>query len=313
MGNNLYPGGDFIGRNLKYQFLAAINHHFQEGMDKHAIKRAGQMDGTRIFSYADRSNLIDLASSFAAFMKQHHQDVKEVRNITTAHVQEFMASKCETVSQQTLEQYHSRFCKLERLVNDTYKSCKADFHSIVTPASTVNGGGKVRSQMLAASDYQTLLNSTTNTNLHNALVLSYCAGLRASECSKLKSSDWNAASGTLHIADSKGKRSRDVKVPQQYISTVGAVMTSTEGRICTCQTQSLQKAMRRELVTCGLSDTYPNGAFHMTRKAYATNLYQDCRSKGMTIQQSLSTVSQSLGHGAKRNELMKEYICTPIV
>lgn len=282
-------------------------------MDKHAIKRSGQMDGTRIFSYSDRSNLIDLASHFSAYMKQHHGEIKEVRNITTAHVQEFMATKSETVSQQTLDQYHSRFCKLERLVNDTYKSCQADFHSAVTPPSSVNGGGKVRSQMLSASDYQTLLSSTTNTNLHNALVLSYCAGLRASECSKIKSSDWNPATGTLRIVDSKGKRSRDVKVPQQHISTVGAVMTSTEGRICSCQTQSLQKAMRRELVSCGLSDSYPNGAFHMTRKAYATNLYQDCRSSGMTVQQSLSAVSQALGHGAKRNELMKEYICTPIV
>lgn len=282
-------------------------------MDKHAIKRAGQMDGTRIFSFADRSNLIDLASNFASYMKQHHADVKEVRSITTAHIQEFMSAKSETVSQQTLDQYHSRFCKLERLVNDTYKSCHANFHSAVTPLSSVNGGGKLRSQMLATSDYQALLNSSTNTNLHNALVLSYCAGLRASECSKLKSSDWNAASGTLRIVDSKGKRSREVKVPQQHINAVGAVMGSTEGRICTCQTQSLQKAMRRELVTCGLSDTYKNGAFHMARKAYATNLYQDCRSSGMTVQQSLSTVSQSLGHGAKRNELMKEYICTPIV
>ena len=276
------------------------------------MKHAGQMDGTRIFSYSDRSNLVDLASGFAEYMKQTHPQVKEVRHITTDHVQAFMSAKCDTASQATLSQYASRFGKLERLVNDTYKSCKVDFHSIVVPVSNVNGGGKVRSQMLAASDYHTLLNSTTNTNLYNALTLSYCCGLRAAECSKLQAKDWNPQTGTISIVDSKGKRSREVKVPAQHLNAVRTVMTSTEGRICNCQTESLQKAFRRQLTACGLADCYKSGAYHMTRRAYATNMYRELRSQGVSVQGSLSAVSQSLGHGANRNELMKQYICCPI-
>ena len=280
-------------------------------MDKHAIKHAGQMDGTRIFSFADRSNLVDLASSFAGYMKQTYPQVKEVRNVTADHVQAFMSAKCDTASQATLDQYASRFSKLERLVNDTYKSCNVDFHSVVVPSSS-KGSGKVRTQMLAPSDYHTLLSSTTNTNLHNALVLSYCAGLRAAECSKIKASDWHAASGTLTIVDSKGKRSREVIVPQQHIPAVNSVMSSAQGRICNCQTESLQKAFRRQLAACDLADSYKSGAFHMARKAYATNLYKECRNQGMSVQSSLSAVSTSLGHGANRNDLMKQYICCPI-
>lgn len=281
-------------------------------MDKHAVKRAGQMNGTRIFSYSDRSNLVDLASGFAAYMKQTYPQIREVKNVTTDHVQAFMSAKCDTASQATLSQYASRFSKLERLVNDTYKSCNVDFHSIVVPASNVNGGGKIRSQMLAASDYRTLLNGTTNTNLYNALTLSYCCGLRAAECSKLQAKDWNPKTGTISIVDSKGKRSREVKVPAQHLNVVRAVMTSTEGRICNCQTESLQKAFRRELTARGLSDTYKNGAFHLARKAYATNTYKELRSQGVSVQDSLSAVSQSLSHGANRNDLMKQYICCPI-
>ena len=310
-GDIISKGVNTIARNLKYQFLTAINNHFAEGMDKHAIKRAGQMDGTRIFSYADRTNLVDLASGFAEYMKQTHPQVKEVRHITTDHVQSFLATKSSTASQSTLAQYGSRFAKLERLVNDSYKSCNVDFHSVVVPPSS-KCSGKVRNQMLAASDYHTLLSSTTNPNLHNALVLSYCCGLRAAECSKIKASDWCAASGTLIIVDSKGKRSREVKVPQQHIPAVNAVMSSSAGRICDCQTESLQKAFRRQLATSGLADTYKNGAFHTARKAYATNLYKECRNQGMSIQSSLSAVSKSLGHGANRNDLMKQYICCPI-
>jgi integrase len=300
-----------IARNLKYQFLTAINNHFAEGMDKHAIKHAGEMDGTRIFSYADRSNLVDLASGFSEYMKQEYPNIREIRQISPTHVQGFLATKSSTVTQATLDQYGSRFAKLERLVNDSYKSCNVDFHSVVVPASS-KCNGKVRTQMLAPSDYQTLLSNTTNTNLHNALVLSYCCGLRASECSKIKASDWHAASGTLKIVDSKGKRSREIKVPQQHLPAVNAVMSSSQGRICDCQTESLQKAFRRQLVTCGLADTYKVGAFHMTRKTYATQLFKDCRNQGMSVQSSLSAVSRSLGHGANRNDLMKQYICCPI-
>ena len=310
-GGILAKGVNIVARNLKYQFLTAINNHFAEGMDKHAIKRAGEMNGTRIFSYADRSNLVDLAAGFSEYMKQEYPNIREIRQISPDHVQGFLASKSSTVTQATLDQYGSRFNKLERLVNDSYKSCNVDFHSVVVPVSS-KCVGKVRTQMLAPSDYHTLLNSTTNTNLHNALLLSYCAGLRASECSKIQSRDWHAASGTLTIVDSKGKRSREVKVPQQHIPAVNAVMSSSQGRICNCQTESLQKAFRRQLAACGLADTYKVGSLHLARKAYATQLFKDCRRQGMSVQSSLSAVSKSLGHGTNRNELMKQYICCPI-
>ena len=280
-------------------------------MDKHSMKLSGEMNGTRIFSYADRSNLVDLASCFSAYMKQAHPQIREVRQVTPEHVQGFLAVKSQTVTQATLSQYNSRFAKLERLVNDSYKSCNVDFHSVVVPASS-RGCNKIRTQMLAASDYNTLLSSTTNTNLHNALVLSYCCGLRAAECSKIKGSDWNAASGTLSIVDSKGKRSRLVKCPPQHVPAVSAIMSSTQGRVCDCQTESLQKAFRRQLAVCDLADKYKVGAFHSARRAYATNMYTECRSQGMSVQSSLSAVSKSLGHGANRNDLMKQYICCPI-
>ena len=280
-------------------------------MDKHSMKHAAEMDGTRIFSYADRSNLVDLASCFSEYMKQAYPKIREIRQISPDHVQGFLADKSSIVTQATLDKYSSRFNKLERLENDSYKSCNVDFHSVVVPASS-KCSGKVRTQMLAPSDYQTLLNSTTNTTLKNALVLSYCCGLRASECSKLKASDWNAASGVLNVVDSKGKHSRLVKVPLQHIPTVSGIMSSAQGRVCDCQTESLQKAFRRQLSTCGLADTYKVGSLHLARKAYATQLFKDCRQQGMSVQSSLSVVSKSLGHGANRNDLMKQYICCPI-
>ena len=81
-------------------------------------------------------------------MKQEHPNIREIRQIKPDHVQGFLAAKSSTATQATLDQYGSRFNKLERLVNDSYKSCSVDFHSVVVPSST-KCSGKVRTQMLA--------------------------------------------------------------------------------------------------------------------------------------------------------------------
>lgn len=302
-----------LGRNIKFQFLNAINNAFQAGMDKHSMKCSGQMNATRVFSYSDRKNLIDTSACLAKYLKENHPEIKEIRSITTDHIQQFLASKSTELSQASLEQYTSRLGKLERIVNSEYRSCHIDFHSIVTPASA-RGNGKVRNQMLSKEDFHTLYSGTTNPNLQKGLLLSYGCGLRASEICKLKSSDIDTAKHMIRIIDSKGKHSRTVSIPEPFRPAISQLAESSQERICPLQTESLQRAFRRELQKTELSQTYQNGAFHLCRKAYATNLYLDCRyNRAMDVAQSVAEVSHSLGHGDNRTDLMKQYICTPLV
>ena len=107
-----------MARNLKYQFLNAINQNFKEGMDKHSLKSSGQMNGARVFSYSDRKNLIDVASNFSNWMKQEHPEVKQVKDVNSNHIQGFLNSKKDTCSQATLKQYANKFNKLEKVENN---------------------------------------------------------------------------------------------------------------------------------------------------------------------------------------------------
>ena len=100
-------------RNLKYQFLQAINYFFKEKQDKHNDKKNGIRNTEKIYSYAARTNLINLSAEFSNYMKQVHSDVKLVKDVNSNHVQEFLNSKTESCSQKTLEQYQSQFRKLE--------------------------------------------------------------------------------------------------------------------------------------------------------------------------------------------------------
>ena len=292
-------------RNLKYQFMNCIQKNFRESVDKHSLKQTGKK-GTEIFSYSQRKNLIDVSSNFANYMKENHPEVKQVREITSQHVQEFLNSKT-SCSQATLEQYKHQFNKLERLVNDTYKT-SVNFHETTTPVSTKNGGGKIRTDMLTTDNYNKLMSNSINQNFKNALVLSQFFGLRACECSKLQYTDISEQG--IKIVGLKGGRDRFVKCENEQQKRIIKDFLNKKGRVCSCQTGSLQQSFNREKKKNNISSA---SDFHASRKAFATNKYLEYRQQGYTVEQSLNKVSHALGHGDNRLDLLKEYICTSLV
>lgn len=306
-GNTKMPA-----KNIKYQFLHAINNSFKENQDKHSLKKQHLTGKETIFSYSARKDLVDLSSSFSNWLKKAHPEIRQVKEITSSEISGFLNHKATVCSQKTLEHYKSLFHKLSFLVNAVYH-CKTSYiKDVVTPASCKNGGSKIRNQMLETSDYHTLL-KTTNTNFKKALLLSQSFGLRASEISKLKKTD--ISDNQIRIIDSKGKRSRVVPIQSaEQKQALSAVLASTDTeRICPVQHESLQQAFRRELKRNELDKKYQNGCFHLCRKAYATSQYKQARTSGLSVKESMSYVSGLLGHGANRFELMKEYICCALV
>lgn len=296
-------------RNLKYQFLQAINNSFKENMDKHADKANGIRNTNKIYSYSARSNLIDLSANFANFMKESYPEIHNANEICMEHVQAFLNSKTGNCSQATLNQYNAQFRKLEKCVNIKYH-CNVSYHCEVVPASCKNGGGKIRNVMLSQNDLKTLIKSTSNQNLKKALILSYYFGLRSSECAKLKFED--IKSNGISIIDSKGKRSRFIPVESKKQKKIlEKFQQNNSGRIFNVQHQSLEQAFRREIKKNNIP--IYNGAFHTCRKAYATEKYKEYRKSGLSVKEAMGKVSVNLGHGANRYELMKEYICTALV
>lgn len=298
-----------MARNLKYQFLNAINNNFKEGMDKHSIKSSGQMNNTRIFSYADRENLKDVASNFANYMKENHSEIKMVKDVQAKHIQSFLNSKAETCSQKTVEQYASKFNKLENIVNNTYNT-NADYKGFVVPAAKENT--KIRDVAMTRDDFQKLQNGFSNSksSAREAIQLSAKLGLRVSETVKLQGRDINLKENTVHIADGKGGRDRDVPIrseDKQYFANLKASVGETE-RICPVQSDSINKAVQRCMERVGIAEQYKDTSIHSIRKMYAQEQYDRYREQGMEINQALGKVSIDLGHSENRLELMKEYV-----
>lgn len=298
-----------MARNLKYQFLNAINSNFKEGMDKHSIKKEGKMNGTRIFSFGDRKNLIDVASNFSNYMKENYPEIKMVKDINSNHVQSFLNSKSATCSQKTLEQYATKFNKLEKIVNNTYNT-NANFKGFAVPSAKENT--KIRNVAMSKEDFKKLQQGFANSSssAKTAIELSARAGLRVSETTKLQGRDINLSKGTIKVKDGKGGRDREVKIrpeDKQFFADLKASVGDRE-RVCPVQPDSINKAVQRQMERVGIANKYQDTSIHSIRKMYAQEQYVRYREQGMEINQALGEVSKDLGHSENRLELMKEYV-----
>lgn len=301
-----------MAKNLKWQFLRAIDENFKEGMDKHSIKASGAMNHTRIFSYADRSGLIDVSSNFSKWMKENHSDVKLAMNIKTEHIQGYLNEKATTCTKASLEQYVSRFKKLENVINATYGTDrkKAQFGGFVVPAGVENT--KIRDVSMSKEDFSKLVQAFENSNSYAkvAIQLGEKLGLRVSEMTKLKGKDIDLKKGEVYIADSKGGRSRLVSIREEdraYFADLKA-RTGDERRVCPVQHGSINKAISEKMKEIGIASKYRNTSVHAIRKMYAQKEYDQLRANGKTIKEALGQVSEKLGHSANRTELMKNYV-----
>lgn len=298
-----------MGRNLKYQFLNAINNNFKEGMDKHSIKANNQMNNTRIFSYADRKNLIDVASNFSNFMKLNFSEVKQVKDVKAEHIQSFLNEKSKNCSNATLKQYESKFNKLQNVVNNTYK-INANYRDFVTPTAVENT--KIRNSSMSREDFNKLQQSFSNSNSSAkiAIELTSKTGLRVSECTKLQARDINVEKSTIHVVDGKGGRDRDITIREedkQYFADLKAQYSDYE-RICPVKSDSINKAIQREMEKLDMKDKYADTSIHCIRKMYAQEQYDRYRDAGYEIKEALGAVSLDLGHSENRLELMKSYV-----
>ena len=311
-----------MARNLKYQFKYAIEQSCKFGADKHSMKSNKAEDGnnsSRTLSYADRKNLIDVSSNFANWMKENHNEVKELKDINSNHVQEFLNQKAQTCTSSTISQYQSKFAKLEKVVNDTYTKANVSYTNTVTPTSS-NNTEKLRSKSMADSDYNKLNNYATNNcrsdNCAKAIQLGYHAGLRVSEISKLQQRDIkinNNGTATVHVADSKGCRSRDVHIVNkdsvQVLTNLRNSVENANDRIVPIQSESINRAINRAMDRCNMQEYKAHKtSVHSMRKSFAQREYDRYKDEGLEPKQAWDRVSEELGHGKNRDDLYKAYI-----
>ena len=311
-----------MARNLKYQFKYAIEQSCKFGADKHSMKSNRAEDvsrGSKTLSYADRKNLIDVSANFSNWMRDNHSEIKELKDINSNHIQNFLNEKAQTCISATIGQYQAKFSKLEKLVNNTYTNANVNYSNTVTPAAS-NNTEKLRSKTMSEADYNKLNNHMSNNcrsdNGAKALQLGYHAGLRVAEISKLQQRDIKInpdGTATVSVVGGKGGRDRDVHITNkesvQTLSNIRDSVANPTDRVVPIQDGSINKAINRAMDKCNMQEyKLHDTCVHSLRKAFAQQEYDRYKEEGMEPKQAWDCVSEQLGHGKNRDDLYKAYI-----
>lgn len=295
-----------MAKNLKYQFLYAIEQNFKAGMSKHSAKKQGKTESNLIFSYSDRKNLIDFSSNFANYMKENYSNIRQVKDITTEHYQEFLNFKAIKCSTKTLETYTSNINKVTKVTNKAYHLRKN--HNIKTPLGFITSK---RNLMMTDEHINIMLNNCEiGSTTYNSLMICKSFGLRVSELSKLHGTDIIEKDDNIYlrIIDSKGKRSRlSPCVDRNNLYLLMLKDKYKYNRIIPIQHESINQNIRRLMKKTGISNIYKTTSIHAIRKNYAQKTFDNARIS-MSKQNSLDYVSNALGHNNNRFDITKAYL-----
>lgn len=294
--------------------LNTIEKNFSEGRDKHSDKRNHATGGYKIYSHADRSALIDTASLFANWVKESDLQIKNITDIKTEHVQIFLNEKAQDWSASTVKTHMSRLNKLDRMFDNSISSYEKQLSgALIQPVAS--NETKCRSIAMNREDYKKLTDYTEDRRSHlkTALAIAGMTGLRVSEISKLKASDYDSNRAVLSVVDSKGKRSREIEIKEADKAYFEALKEKFgDGRVCPVQHESLNQALNRAMRNCGLDEYVEHKtSFHAIRKMVAQELYDDLKSDGQSSKDAWNEVSHFLGHGDGRDDLFRAYITKP--
>ena len=305
-------GGEFMGRkktpSLAYQIRSAVNNNFREGTSKRAAKMSENGTGSTVYSYGHRKKLIEFGTQFANYCKSEF-NIKQLKDINQTHIDSFLKHKATTCADTTLKTYYQHISKLNKCVNASFSSCKADWTKGVMIPAGANNTKQRDAKMSRESMDKVLGVLDPSIASHRGIFIAEALGTRVEETVTIKGSDIDLNKGTVHVIG-KGGRPREIPIPEERIEAFkGFREDFGDSRIVDIDKDSVNeefRELRKELDIHDLDGT--KSGIHAIRKLYATEHFEELVSQGMDEKQAWDATSDLIGHGENRNDLFKTYV-----
>lgn len=295
---------------LFFQFYKAINLCFTPGADKHSYKRSNETK-VKIFSYSDRRNIIKVADQLSKFIEKNYHEIIYIKDIGTDQIQAFFQEKSLYCTRNTLMNYKYCIRKLEKMV-------KQELHLNINYINGViiksNNNTILRDVELSQNHLEIILKDSEVSKSKAVIAIKIAAvfGLRVGEVCKLKGMDIDIEKGVLHIVDSKGKRSRDIKIfTSQQLEICNYIKNTVKEneRVCSLRENSVNAYLRRALLKNNITlYQEKKTGVHALRKHYAKRDYLNNLDKTKSKEKAWSQTSLNLGHSSNRKVLMNTYV-----
>lgn len=299
-------------RNINGQITYAINKCFKEGMDKRAYKiQEGRSMGDKVFSYAEKYRLKDMAKSLQKFLKDNGRDVKYVKDIQSEDIQGYLESaKARGCTQNTIDTYANSLFKIQEAINATY-GIKTNWRSEISipVAEKAQSGDRGANSVITRDDYNKILDYAEKNISESgyAIRLQDFLGVRVEEVARISRDNINLEEKTIKFTNTKGGRELTREIPNDRVELVKEVLEHNyhEDRLFSINGDSINRYLNRIEDKLGI-ERHSN---HDIRRLIAQEKFDSYRKSGLSIKDAANKTSAWLSHGDNRNELLeKSYI-----
>lgn len=298
-----------IGKNIKHQIQQAINNNFEEYTDKHAYKRQEEQE-SKIFSYNEKFRLLDTAKMLSNYIKEKFPDVKQIKDIRSNIIQDFLNEKAVNCTQNTINTYSQSLNKIAELCNKNYSSCSLTWKQDVVIPTVLTQKSQLRgvANQIPISDLNKICDyAKKNYSISGQVILCQRElGLRVNELvSGINVESIDFKNNILHLDNTKGGKKLDREITpalRELFEKNIKERNIISGRLFPITENAVNTYLRRTESRLGIKGVY---SIHNIRSAIAQEKYDQLR-QYLSKDKAIKAVSLWLNHGPDREKLLKE-------
>lgn len=293
-----------MSENLRHKLNRYIYAAFDEGRDKHAIKRAGEGYGL-IYSYSTRKALLDLSRNFSNYCKAIN--VKKVEELSPEVAESFLECKrAAGCSQASLDTYRANL----GLIGDILacRGIKVNLRVNKVIAEVSKRACRGSEDIIPEEDLKKIIKYSHEHPCGSAYAirLGCQVGVRVSDMAYGCTFDFD--NKIIYIKSKGGKvceRPFNKAIERMIEEPTFKTLITEDGSLKLPKDDSINKFLRE---TCDKL-RIERHSYHSIRRCIAQRRYDWARNNGMSRSEALRDVSIWLNHGANREKMiLQSYI-----
>jgi len=294
--------------SVAYQVHQVFSTIIRFGESKHEAKNAARESGARtwhelgknlnIYSYSSADSYRDVAKEAFSYIKENF-GVKDITKIQSEHIQSYLEHKIEENIKYSSFQKYAAACEKLEVALSRYTGKEYNFDLKETR--------ELAQQILQKTDAhraydnpQKVINAISDKTFKILATAQLESGARVHELNNLKLSQFKE-NQAIEV-QGKGGKIRDLELSKETYDSLKSLVENSQDKKLVFSTD----AYRNELKSaCERTGEQYQGT-HGLRWSYSQNLFKQLQQSGKTYEESLSIVSQKLGH--ERPDITEHYL-----
>lgn len=299
--------------NTVFETIKAFGH--SKHADKENIRQEFSQKGItntwhnlgkelKVYSYATADQYRDIWKELLVYTKENFK-VKDIEKLTSKHVEAYLESKiADGVKYSTFQKYSAAIEKLEVALN-TYAKEKGTGNTYSFDTKEARSQAQEvleRSQVTRAyEDPKALIQAIDNKTFKTIAQAQLEGGFRISELNHMSQKNF-LENNTYLVISGKGGLDRQVPLPQDIYNSLKELLNTSSNQKFIFDMDSYRNTLKDSAIKTNQDYTGSHGL----RWNYAQNKFLEFQKQGFGFEESLSKVSELLGH--HRADITRHYL-----